>query len=676
MQTDPTPIPMLGNTPAWHSILTRNGLPMPAVLIDFETYFDGEYGLGKLSTIEYIRDARYEEIGVAVGRVTGPMSDVRPTFFWADGPVPIISLLQKQYGPRLEQCTVIMQNARFDATILRVHYDFTPAHVIDTMQLAAHENARGSHRLKDLCERFGLPPKGETVRFKGLHLATMTAEQRQAMAEYACLDDTLTWGLFARLLPMLSRPEVELLLMRHTLEMFLRPVLHVDHSYGAELVALLAGKVDVLLGRVGLTRSDVSGNKSFSKLLRDALLAAGDDPAKYFKMNKRGDAIPAIAKTDQELVGLQRHSDTRVRDLIAARTGLKSWPNHAGRVQSILDQSAVEGGPLCVPLKYSGAHTHRWSGQEGINLQNLPSRARGEAEILNTMRHVLVAPPGKVLVVVDASQVEARGLSWIAGQEDLNELFRTGAEIYCTYASKMIGGKPLRKACKTDPPAVSKYLSRMRNMGKVQVLGGGYGMGWQRCVDFARDSYDTILTDVEAATLIKSYRDSVPCITRFWADIERAFMYTARYHESCAMARGLRFEYEPLFDQTVMVLPSGNVLRYQSVRVAKDQWGHDRLWMPDPAKKNKGRIDMWGGHLAENMVQAMCRDLLGEVVLKTEARGRPVVLHTHDEIVAVADEADGPSCLADLIEDFRAAPSWAPNIPLDAEGKVAIRYEK
>lgn len=699
-RTEPTPVPMDGTMPAWWTLLQKQGLPTTVVTLDAETYFDSEYRMkGKdkkgLSTIEYITDKRFEFIGWSVTDISQPFAEPQPTFWWADDKrIDIIHELRNQYGRNLENCTVLMQNARFDATLLRVHHGFVPTNIIDTMQLGAHENARGSQSMKDMAKRFGLPGKGDTMQFKGLHLKTklqknpsgpptmlwrgMTAAERSAMVEYACLDGILTWELFIRLLPMLpaARLGTELALMRHTLTMFLRPLLRIDTVYGAELVGKLRGKVDDLLARVGHARDEISGNMSFKQILTDALAAADDDVNKYVKPNKKGEMILAIAKTDEQLTKLLNHKDEHVRLLVETRTGLKSWPNHANRVQSILDQAAANGGDLCVPLKYSGAHTHRWSGQEGINLQNLPSRATGEAEILNTMRHLLIPPPGKVLVVVDASQVEARGLSWIAGQEDLNQLFRDGEEIYCNYASKMLGGKPLRKSRKTDPPAVKKYLDRMRNMGKVEVLGGGYGMGWKRCVDFARDTYGVILSDVEAVTLINSYRESVPQITRFWSDIEQAFTYTARYHEPCEMARGLKFYYESLFDQTIIELPSGNTLRYQGVHISRDYRGRERLWMPDPSKQDKGTIDMWGGYLTENVVQAMCRDLLGEVVLKTEDRGFPVVLHTHDEIITVVDEADGERCLAGLIEDFRCEPEWAPGIPLDAEGKIMRRYEK
>lgn len=685
---------MIGDKPAWWELLRQNGLPTTVLVLDFESYFDQDYGFDNLSTIEYVTDSRWEEIGIGVANVSQPFGDPAPHFWFADDDrTKIIRSLQREYGPRLEGATVLMQNARFDATVLRVHYGFTPANIIDTMQLAAYENARGSHRMKDLAKRFGLPEKGETKQFKGLHLRPkwdkddrgipkmlhrgMNDDERGRMADYCDNDLVLTWELFIRLLPMMPavRLNVELALMRHTLEMFLRPIMHVDVPFGTALATTLRNKSSDLIAATGLDRDTISGNKSFQRVLGEALVLAGDDPKKYSKPNKKGEPILAIAKTDEARAELENHADPTVRGLIAARTGLKSWPNHANRVQSIVNQAVANGGPICVPLKYSGAHTHRWSGQEGINLQNLPSRARGEAAIINTMRHLLIAPPGKVLVICDASQVEARGLAWIAGQWDLCDLFRNGEEIYCTYASKMIG-RPLRKARKTDPKPVADYLTRMRNMGKVQVLGGGYGMGWRQCMEFARNSYDTVLSEAEAQTLIQSYRDSVPDITQFWKDIEKAFMYTAKYHEPCEMARGLKFRYEPLFDQTIIELPSGSTMRYQGVRTRRGNYNNEELWMPDPSKNNKGRIHMWGGYLTENVVQSMCRDLLGEVVLKTEARGYPVVLHTHDEIITVVDEADGEACLAGLIEDFRCEPEWAPGIPLDAEGKVSKRYEK
>jgi DNA polymerase len=286
---------------------------------------------------------------------------------------------------------------------------------------------------------------------------------------------------------------------------------------------------------------------------------------------------------------------------------------------------------------------------------------------------MIVPPDGMEMVIVDLAAVEARGLAWIAGQHDLCEAFRQGRDTYIEFASK-IAKRPLRKSKKTDPAPVKKMLDRMRSMGKIAILGGGYGMGAEKCQAYASTSYGVEITLPEAIELIQTYRASVPQITRFWRECEQKFKAAARYGEPGEMARGLKFHKEADRDIVVITLPSGRELKYHGVRVSIVD-GKDSIWMPDKFKKGT-KIKMWGGYLTENIVQALCRDFLAESILASEKAGWHVALTAHDEIVALAPVGQGEKAKAEIIGIMSTAPDWAPGCPLGAEGKVCDHYEK
>src|SRR5690606_634105 len=222
-------------------------------------------------------------------------------------------------------------------------------------------------------------------------------EKWAAMVAYATHDAESEWQLFVRLMPRLSNAAVEARLMQHTLELFWKPQLMVDDAAAEELQGKMRCRIQDAVKVTGATEDEISGNNSFGALLGAALEEADDSITNYQKQGKRGPLL-AIAKDDEELEFLKTHRSERVRQLMAARTAVKSWPLHIARVERIRRQARANGGLLSVPLKYCGAHTGRWSGGEKINLQNLGSRGD---PLVAEIRHLLMAPPGHSLVIVD-----------------------------------------------------------------------------------------------------------------------------------------------------------------------------------------------------------------------------------------------------------------------------------
>jgi len=265
---------MVPVTPAWVNILADAGWPTDLVVLDFESYFDSAYSLKKLSTIEYVTDPRWEELGLAVVRMPGayPHSPLQGSFWVGHKRAKLyIDWLRSTYGPNLEGCTVVGHNLAFDGCVLARHHDLIPRYMIDTLGLARHVNPHIRNDLANLCKRYGLKEKGDTSQFAGLHWTGelgppvwdedgevhqevrrkgMDPQTRLDLCAYAKNDAEREFELFTILLPMLSRPSFELEIMRHTLGLFLDPCIGVDFDLGGSLIAQMDARVDEILDEV------------------------------------------------------------------------------------------------------------------------------------------------------------------------------------------------------------------------------------------------------------------------------------------------------------------------------------------------------------------------------------------------------------------------------------------
>lgn len=669
----------------YQEVLKLVEYPETCLVIDFETYYDTEYSLGKLSTIEYIQHRLFDFTGVGTQILNDPVlgEDLKPQFNFKPDIELCITQLQTTYGFNFDAVTVVIKNAKFDATTLKEKFNIHPLHIIDIDDLLRHYDARMSHRMKDVTEMFGLKPKGKTENFKGLHYEEMDKEKKAALQSYGLDDIDIERDLFKILLSLLTNPAMEIPLARHTLDLYLRPRIQFDFKKAKELQGKMQEKIDNIITEVGVSKTALSGNKSFVKLLKAAL---PDDEGVPMKLGKRGN-IPALAQEDDGCKYLLSHSIKEVRNLMRARQLVKSWPLHIKRIQNMTNQAIVTGGKLRVPLHYYGAHTGRWSGGEKINLQNLGGRGRTGAGIdplISAMRSLLCAPDGFIFPIVDSAQIEARLLAWIAGERGLLDGFRKGEDIYSVFASELFGC-PVHKPTNNDSDIEIKTLKIRRGFGKDAILGCGYGMGakkfYQRCREntdlrplFDSGEYDFKFID----NLIGTYRTTYEKIPAFWKSIEKMFKWVIKYpHEIMTWSiytkedvkkdpRLLGKSMLTLWKQNNTVylqLPSGRCLTYRHCRIdgkgtIQWHWGH-----------------LWGGSITENIIQAIARDLLGYWILEFEKNHLPVVLHSHDEIVSLVKEND-VNILDDAIKLMSQGPVWAEGLPLGAEGELSKVYKK
>ena len=395
--------------------ITLNGRTYTIVTVDYETYFDQEYTLSKsMNTSEYVRDDRFEAylVGIKIGS--------QPTKIYSEG--QIIPALQA-----IDWSThaFLAHNTQFDGLISVEALDIDPAGLwLDTLAMArACLPHVKNHKLDTVAKYFGLAGKVKASALQNMKgVRNYTPEMLAACAEY-CVDDVdMCYDIFWKMYNAI--PDKELRLIHETTRMFCQGTAEIDlDRVRNELNRELAHKAQAL-AKVQLPISILMSNESLAGEMR----ARGIEPPTKLSPTT-GKETYAFAKSDLEFQALA--NDPRVADLIAARLAVKSTlgETRAGRFIN-----AGSTGKLPVALNYYGAHTGRWSGGNKMNLQNLP---RG-----SELRRSIVAPKGHKIVVCDSSQIEARVLAWLAGQEDLLDQFRNKKDIYSTFAS-IVYGRPV-----------------------------------------------------------------------------------------------------------------------------------------------------------------------------------------------------------------------------------------
>ena len=418
---------------------------MTPIILDFETYYSTEYSLSKMSTEAYVRDSRFEVICVGIQSVkTGHVQMV----WGADAVRKTLESLP------WEKIALICQNTAFDGFILAEHYGIYPAMYCDTMSMFRRLYPHKRASLKVIAETLGLPSKGtEIVNAKGKRAKDFTPAEREAFLAYCALDCELTakaWEILKA-----GFPVNELRLIDLTISMACKPYLRLNPVPLKEEIAEQKRIKEELLARITTHKDDLMSNVKFATTLQ----ALGVDPPRKIsptalKKNPSLAGDPdapmtwAFGKTDKGMKALLTHDNPEVVALVEARLGVKSTIKET-RAESML--GVANRGTLPVNLLYYGAHTGRWSGSGGLNLQNLTRGSR--------LRDAILPPDGEKLLVCDLSGIEMRVLAWLAGQGDVIDTVRSGGDVYCQMATSLYGRQ------------ITKKDKRERQLGKTIVLG-------------------------------------------------------------------------------------------------------------------------------------------------------------------------------------------------------------
>lgn len=641
--------------------------------IDFETRWNSkDYTLSKMTTEEYIRDARFTAFGACIHEYG---SD-RPIQWYRGDELPrILSTYD------WSKTAVLAHNAQFDISILEWVYDVHPCFIFDTLSMGrALRGVEVGNSLAKLAEDFGLPPKGKAVHSTdGIERLDDINIERE-LEQYCKHDVYLCEQIFKRFLQ--GYPTKELRLIDMTLKMYTRPVLQLDEAMLLQALEEERKTRENLLQRLGIQEADLASNPKFATLLK----ALGvNSPTKISKTT--GKETLALAKNDAHFQTLLNGEREDIALLCEARLRVKSTTERT-RAQRFLDIS--QRGPLPVPLSYYGAKSGRWSAAKGsaINMQNLK---RG-----SFLRKAIMAPEGYQLVVGDLSQIEPRVLAWLADYEDMLDIFRSGADAYASFGAQMFNIPGLTKESHPD----------LRQSAKSALLGCGYGLGWasfasqllvgflgappvryekkfakalgvnkdflDRFVDWQENEIklrdiphtctlqELVYHAIASKRIIDLYRSAAYQVVSFW-DMCSELLEVSLY-------AGAERTYKCLtFRKGEIELPNGMKLLYPDLRKIKDEKGRSQfVYGPDATK-------IYAGKITNNVTQALARIVMTDGMLRVNKR-YPVVGTVHDELICVVPDEEVDVAKTWVLEQMTMEPSYMRGIPLDAEVGAHKRY--
>jgi DNA polymerase len=621
------------------------------ITLDFETYYDQQYSLKKISTEEYVRDNRFEVIGFAYKIDDGPT-------FWITGNNTYIQKVLDHLP--WDDALVLAHNTMFDGAILSWRYGVKPKGWLDTMSMGrALHGVDFSVSLKSMAERYKVGVKGTEVNdavgigrefFKPSHLAQY--------GEYCRNDVELTYDIFQKMMKA-GFPKGELKLIDLTLSMFIHPVLRLDtKALGmhledtvaqkqAHLVSALkaVGKQDLAVKHIlgdeetrAEVRKTLMSNNQFAEMLKGLDVIA---PVKISPTT--GKPTLALAKSDEAFKALLEHEDVRVQALCAARIGTKSTLEET-RTQRFIDIS--HRGAFPVPLKYYAAHTGRWGGTDSVNLQNLPSRGPNAGKL----KKAILAPEGYVFIDADSAQIEARTLAWESGQDDLVEAFANGEDVYKIMATAIYG------------KSEAEITKDERFVGKTTILGAGYGMGGAKFQAQLKTFGAEMSTD-ECARIISVYRDRYAKVPALWRESQEALKCMSR-----GMTMKLGKDGLLTVNEKGILLPNGLHIYYNGLQEVIQE---DKRQFVYTTRNGPNKI--YGGKVVENFTQAIARCIIGDQMLKIAKRYK-VVLTVHDAIGIVARQEEADEARAYVESCMRWVPAWAEGLPVNCESGMGLSY--
>jgi DNA polymerase len=397
-------------------------------------------------------------------------------------------------------------------------------------------------------------------------------------------------------------------------------------------------------------------------------------------IDKRG--LKALLERDDLPANVRRAIEIRAEAAKSSTAKLAAFRARAGADGRMRDN-----------LAYHGAATGRWAGR-GAQLQNLPrpGKLNGAhtlsmildrdpgwlidaiagpplAVVSESLRSCLIAGPGLELIGADYNAIEARTLAWLAREESLLGLFRSGADPYRALAGEIYG----------RPADEIKDPSSERSLGKMGILGAGYQMGSRRFRDSCADAGLEIDKDL-AKRVIETYRESYPRIVGLWRELEGAALQAVGTPGEIVLAAGGRLRFRVKEGFLWLILPSGRPLAYAEPRIEirEAPWGGERpvaaFTGMDTYTHQWCRQQAFGGRWAENVVSGAARDLLAAAMLRLEAAGYPIVLTVHDEIIAEIPAGFGST--SEFEKLMCELPGWATSLPVKAKAWRGRRYAK
>lgn len=723
---------------------------MSYLFLDFETFSEAD--LKKVGSYAYAEHPTTEVL------ICTYAFDDEPVQVWdctdgSDMPGDLHRALRRLVKPNSRIKMVWHNGGLFDRLIMK-HcwgFDIPVSNTIDTMIWAFRHALPGS--LDALCEVLGVSAdNAKDKRGKALiQRFSKPTPKNYKIRRYTAETHPDEWALFIKyaVSDITAMREVFHKLPRWGNSEFEDRVLELD-----QLINDRGFKVDVALAKAAIEAVEkhkaqlqeearrkyggsLTGN-DFLPILRELAPAHRIHNAQKSTLNDllADDDLPDDARTIIEMrLGAASTASTKYNPLLLGRS---SDDRRRGCIQYGGAKRTLRfAGKGFQPQNLARGYYHDEELDKGI-LALLKGRAHRRFDVAkltaSTVRSCIIPEAGRKFVVADYSNVEGRGLAWLAGEDDLIEVFVNGVDVYKKLASTVFNvsyddvTKDQRQIAKAMvlglgyAGGVGAFITFAKNLGldlndMTRTLDGTFpdhiwaatarGYEWARIQEAKRpprpgekDDRPSYILDKKVwrtcDALKRMYREANPAIVQFWRDIEDAAMAAIRNpgKEFTAGPRGVKFSRNVETDNNGnkvagwwlrMTLPSGRVMSYPGVGLSvSKETDEDGKVSTNVRIKYQGENQLtrqWGfqytysGKLVENCTQALCRDLLANALLNVEANGYPIVLHVHDEIIC--ETPDLPEYnVVELEKLMCELPEWAEGFPLVAEGAEMKRYAK
>lgn len=439
------------------------------------------------------------------------------------------------------------------------------------------------------------------------------------------------------------------------------------------------------------------GNTVHNSLMDEAVQISGlNNPNSVTQLSswletETGEEINSLSKDTVAKMLARYNNSAQVQRMLEIRQAISKTST---KKYDAIEAAVCADGRVRGLLQFYGANrTGRWAGRL-VQVQNLPRTYTEPLELARVLvkkrkldalrviygsvpdtlsqliRTAFIASEGHILIDADFSAIEARVISWLAGEGWRLEVFRTHGKIYEASASQMFG-VPIELIKKGNP----EYA--LRQKGKVAELALGYQGGTGALV--AMGALDMGISEDDLPDIVSRWREANKRIRDLWYKMDAAAVQVITQGGSVGL-NGLiiarELDYNNNTDYMTITLPSGRKLYYNAPQIGENQWGRPSIsymGMDQTTKKWK-RIETYGGKLVENCVQAIARDCLAQAIEHLEDAGLPVVFHIHDEVVIDCEPTI--ATLEDVVQIMVRPIPWAPDLPLGADGWVGEFFKK
>lgn len=440
-------------------------------------------------------------------------------------------------------------------------------------------------------------------------------------------------------------------------------------------------------------RAAVGFNPSQVAKIKEYMTERGVEIPKVMKWKTQKDGTKAQEKV--ESIGAEQIKVLLLEDIpeevkVLLRLRKEFATTSLAKADAVMRQTVAD--IAYYQFRYHGANPGRWT-STGIQMHNLP---RGDfdsdwiddelylaayqvkkgnitsfdmtdmAVLRSCLRGMLIPRRGKKFVVMDFSQIEARVLAWLAGEQKVLDSFNEGKDLY-KFTASLIYKIPYEEVTKEQ-----------RFIGKMASLALGYG-GGQRAFTSMAANFGVKVTKDEGETIKTDWRDRNPNIQQFWRNLEGATKSSVKAHKR-TKTNMIKFRTED--DFLSCTLPSGRQIHYYqpTLKMVDGPFGKKETLLYKGSDQQKGiqwgNISTYGGKLSENITQAVARDLLADSMARLDKAGYTIIGHVHDEVIIEVD-LDEPKSIYETIKDIMTTtPSWADGLPVEADGFIGLRYRK